>query len=325
MAGSYAKKGATPSKGSSGTRQSSIKRNSSILSFFQKTDTPPGATSRQARITQFATATSRSPSSGRGTPTFQHGNSARNEPAGGLFLEDRKGLSKIEQAAVTSERERSLTPDFWGDDEEFLKADDERYNETDTAVKRRRVDSPGTPVNETQQSEPELKTTKPPAATPAPAPAKTQKRSGPFIDESDSEDDMEAYRELQETTPATRDVTNQMLQMDKIVATQRTSEPTPPPLVRAATSNADNDEYANFDDIEEDELIGEEFRNRPWEGEEQEQEIDLEVDPDKEISDCSGVEDVEGEVSTCPICQMVLKDLNETVGAHYCLLGLLKC
>ncbi|CAI7636685.1 unnamed protein product [Penicillium glandicola] len=307
MAGSYAKKGATPSKGFSGTKQSSIKRNSSILSFFQKTDTPPGATSRQARITQFATATSRSPSSGRGTPKSQWGNNSRNDPAGGLFLEDKKGLAKIERAATTSERERSLTPDFWGDNEDSLKLDDKRYNETDTAVKRRKVDSPGTPVNETQQPDAESKTTKAPATT------KTPKRSGPFIDESDSEDDMEAYREFYETTPATIEVTNETLQMDKIVATQRTSELTPPPLVRAATSNADNDEYANFDDIEEeeDELIGEEFRNRPWEGEEQEQ-IDLEVDPDRALNDCSGVEDIEGEVSTCPICQMVLNDLNET-------------
>ncbi|OQE91401.1 hypothetical protein PENNAL_c0009G08774 [Penicillium nalgiovense] len=310
MAGFYAKKGATPSKGSSGTRQSSVKRNSSILSFFQKTDTPPGATSSQARITQFATASSRSPSSGRGTPTFQRGNSLRNDAAGELFLEDKKGLAKIEQTAVTSERERSLTPDFWGDDEEFLKADDKRYNESDTAVKRRRVDSTDSPVNETQQSDAESKTTKAPVA--APVPAKIQKRSGPFIDESDSEDDMEAYRELQETTPATRDVTNETSQVDKIVATQRTSEPTTQPLVRTATNNADNDEYANFDDIEEeDELIGEEFRNWPWE-EEQEQQVDLEVDPDKYLNDCSGLEDIEGEVSTCPICQMELKDLNET-------------
>ncbi|KAJ5844758.1 hypothetical protein N7534_008427 [Penicillium rubens] len=311
MAGSYAKKGATPSKGSSGTRQSSIKRNSSILSFFQKTDTPPGATSRQARITQFATASSRSPSSGRGTPTLQRGNSSRNDAAGGLFLEDKEGLAKIEQTAVTSERERSLTPDFWGDNEDFSKADDKRYNESDTAVKRRRVDSPDSPVSETQQSDAESKTTKAPAATPAPA--KVQKRSGPFIDESDSEDDMEAYRELQESTRTTRDVTNETSQMDTIVATRHTSEPTPQPLVRTATNNADDDEHADFDDIEEeDELIGEEFRNRPWEGEEQEQEIDLEVDPDKYLNDCSGVEDVEGEVSTCPICQMKLKDLNET-------------
>ncbi|KGO76019.1 DNA repair metallo-beta-lactamase [Penicillium italicum] len=323
MAGSYAKKGATPSKGSSGTRQSATKRNSSILSFFQKTDTPPGATSRQARITQFATATSRSPSSGRGTSTFQRGNNSRNDPAGELFLEDKKGLAKIERAAATSERERSLTPDIWGDDEEFLKPDAKRYNESDTAVKRRKIDSACNPVDETQQPDTESKTIK--APTPASAPAKTPKRSGPFIDESDSEDDMEAYRELHDITPATKDMTNETLQMDKIVATERTSEPASPPLVRAATSNTDNDEPANFDDVEEeDELIGEEFRNRPWEGEEQEQHIDLEVDPDKGVNDCSGVEDIEGEVSTCPICQIVLKDLKETaiaVHVNNCLDG----
>lgn len=321
MAGSYAKKGATPSKGYSGTRQSSIKRNSSILSFFQKTDTPPGATSRQARITQFATATSQSPSSGRGTQTFQRRNNTRNDTAGGLFLEDKKGLAKIERATSTSERERSLTPDFWGDDDEFLKRDAKRYNESDTAVKRRKVDSPDSPATETQQPETESKTEK----APTPTPAKTQKRSGPFIDESDSEDDMEAYRELDETTPTTRDMTNEALHKDKIVATERTSESTPPPLVSAATNNADNDEYANFDVIEdEDELIGEEFRNRPWEGEEQDHQIDLEVDPDKVLNDCSGIEDIEGEVSTCPICQMVLKDLNETVSAYYFPSGVLK-
>ncbi|KAJ5427496.1 DNA repair metallo-beta-lactamase [Penicillium cf. griseofulvum] len=368
MAGSYAKKGATPSKGSSGTKQSSIKRNSSILSFFQKTDTPPGATSRQARITQFGTATSRSPSGGRGTSAFQRGNNSRNDVSGGLFLEDKKGLAKIQQA-VTSERERSLTPDFWDDDEEGPKVDNKRYNESDSAVKRRKVDSPGTPVDETQQSpHTELKSTK----APIPAPIKTQKRSGPFIDESDSEDDMEAYREFHGTTPpASKDVTNETLrldaesktteapapepaptktqkicgpfiddsdsendtaayreiheptstsrdamnetsQMDQIVATHRTSEPAPLPLVRAATNNADNDEHANFDDIEEeDELVGEEFRNRPWEGEEQEQQINLEVDPNKDLNDCSGIEDIEGEVSTCPICQIVLGDLSE--------------
>ena len=323
MAGSYAKKGATPSKGSSGAKQSSLKRNSSILSFFQKTDTPPGATSRQARITQFATASSRSPSSGRGTPASQRGGSLRDDTAGGLFLEDKKGLAKIEQTAVLSERARSPSPDFWGDDEDS-KADEMRYNERDTAAKRRRVDSPGTTVNETHQSDADSKTTKAPAA----APAKIQKRSGPFIDESDSEDDMEAYRELQESTPTTGDVTNEKLQMDTMVATQRTSEPTPQPLVRTATNNVDNDEYANFDDIEdeeEDELIGEEFRNRPWEGEEQEQPVDPEVEPDKDLNECSGAEDIEGEVNTCPICQMKLKELNETVSAHYCLLGLLKC
>ncbi|KAG0161736.1 hypothetical protein PDIDSM_1167 [Penicillium digitatum] len=198
-----------------------------------------------------------------GLPTSQRGDNSRYDHAGGLFLEDKKGLANVERAAATSERERSLTPDL-GDDEEFLKSDPNRYNERDTAVKRRKLDSLDSPADETRQPDAESKTTK--APTPAPAPAKTKKMSGPFIDESDSENDMEAYRELHETTPVAKDVTNDTLQRDKIVATERTFEPTPLPLVRAAT-NADDNESTNFDDIEEeDEFVGEEFRNRPWEG-----------------------------------------------------------
>ncbi|KAJ5781329.1 DNA repair metallo-beta-lactamase [Penicillium paradoxum] len=306
MAGTHAKKAATPSKTSSGTKQSSIKRNSSILSFFQKTDTPPGATSRQARITQFATASSRSPSSGRGNSTSGRGNSAKNDTTGGLFLEDKKGLAKIQRAPETNEKARSPTPDIWGDDEEFLKADDERYNENDSAVKRRKFDSPRTSVDEAQQGETEPTTTK------ASPPPKVQKRSGPFIDESDSEDDMEAYREIDDTTIGTADSTNiKSLPMDKIASIEQESEPIPPPLVRTARDNAENYERANFDDLEEDELIGEEIRNRPWEMEEQEQDIDLGVEPENDINDCSGVEDIDGGVGKCPICQTALKGFDE--------------
>lgn len=324
MAGSYAKKAATPSKKPSGTKQSSIKRNSSILSFFQKTDTPPGATSRQARITQFATASSRSPSSGRGTPTNGRANGTKNDTSGALFLEDKKGLAKIERTQETNENSRSPTPDIWGGHEEFLKPDDPRYNENDSAIKRRKVDLPTPSVDETQVPEAELKTTK------APPPVKTQNRSGPFIDESDSEDDMEAYREIDDNTLPTSDLTDSKSRpMEKPVeinaATEDDSELTPSTSVRAATNNADNDEYANFDDIEEDELIGEEFRNRPWESEEQEREIDPAVDPDNDINDCSGVEDIDGGVNKCPICQTTLKGSNETVSAHCSDSGLLEC
>lgn len=310
MAGSYANKTATPSKKLPGTKQSSIKRNSSILSFFQKTDTPPGATSRQARITQFATPSSRSPSSGRGTLEAKRRNELIKDTSGGLFLEDKKGLANIERAAVPSEQERSPTPDIWGDDEESPEADDQRYNESDSAVKRRKVESPSTSADEAQQTEAE------PATTKAPAPPKIQKRSGPFIDESDSEDDMEAYREIEENNVLITDVTNnEPSPIDKMVSTERPSESAPPPLVRAATNDANNDEHANFDDLEEeDELIGEESRNWPWEGEEETLEVDLELDAQKDLKECSGAEDIDREVTTCPICDTALKGFNETVG-----------
>ena len=315
MAGPYAKKATTPSKSSFGSKQSSTKRNTSILSFFQKTDTPPGAVSRQARITQFATPSTRSPSSGRGTPTFKREISSRSEANGDLFLEDKKGLAKIQQAEDAGQKARSPTPDIWGDDERFLKADDEKYNENGSTAKRRKVDSPSTPADEAGKPDAE------PTITKLPAPTKAQNRSGPFIDESDSEDDMEAFREIQEDTPVTDVANGESLPTDKIADTECLSEPTPPPLVRAATRNADNDEHANFDYLEEeeeeeDELIAEEFRNRHWEAEEQDQQIDLDIDPDNDTNDCSGIEEtLEDEVSTCPICQTVLKDLNETVSS----------
>ncbi|KAJ6086484.1 hypothetical protein N7467_005398 [Penicillium canescens] len=307
MAGSYAKKANTPSKRPSATNQSSNKRNTSILNFFQKTDTPQGASSNQARITQFAIPSTRSPSSGRGTPTFQRGNNYKKDTSEGLFLEDRKGLAKIEQAVMAETNGvRSPSPDIWGGDEEFLKDDDRRYNESESGVKRRKVDSP-TPEN-AQLENAESNTTK------APPPKKIQKRSGPFIDESDSEDDMEAYRDLQETTPVSTDAAKtEALPMDKLeTLTEHTSHPSPPPSVRAATNNADNDEYANFDDLEEDELIGEEFRERPWETEEQERQSEFEAYAGDDWNDCSGLEETEDEVRMCPICQAVLNGLNET-------------
>jgi len=80
MAGSNARKVPTPS------RTPSTKRNSSILSFFQKTDNPQGAKSTQLRMSHFLTA---SPSSGR-TPSLQRGDSSKSDTNGGLFLEDKK-------------------------------------------------------------------------------------------------------------------------------------------------------------------------------------------------------------------------------------------
>ncbi|KAJ5555854.1 DNA repair metallo-beta-lactamase [Penicillium sp. DV-2018c] len=308
MAGSYAKKAATPAKPTSRPKQSSNKRNSSILSFFQKTDTPPGATSRQTRITQFSTASSRSPSSGRNTPASRLGNRIKDHNPDGLFFEDKKGLAKIRGAAGMDERERSPTPDFWGEDEELPKPSEQRYNENDSAVKRRKVDSPSALVEEAPQPDPDTTIGK------SPAPAKTQQRSGPFIDESDSEDDMETYQEIEETTAATTIVmNNNSFPMKNFGAAECLSERTPPSLVRATTSNADYDEQPNFDDLdEEDGLIGEDLRNRPWERENQEREFELEIGSGDDVNDCSGIENAGGGVSTCPICQTALKGFNET-------------
>lgn len=293
MAGSTARKASTPSKGPSKARSSSsATRNKSILNFFQKTDGPAGATSSQSRITQFVTS-SRSPSSGGGTPTSQRRNNVGDDTANGLFLEDKKGLAvKVE----TNDRPRSRTPeDIWGDVHGFSD-DDQRYNENGSSSKRRKVDSPSALLENGNTSKP--------AQSSAPAKAKT---SGPFIDESDIEDDMEAYRELDEVSPAPATTTDDPLfALDEDPVRDPPAEQ--PPVVREVTSLTDDDEFADFDDLEEDESVGEEFRERPWEDEEEELRLD-----ENDVADLNGTDTTTDAGVTCPICLEVLAGLSETV------------
>lgn len=300
MAGPYAGKASTPSKGASSAKTSSTKRNHSILNFFQKTDTPPGASSTQSRITQFVTP-SRSPSSGRGTPTIDHRKPSKDDAGGGLFLEDKKGLAKFEQAAVTIQKsDRSPTPEnIWGEGDDFLGPDDQRFNEHELSVKRRKVDSPQASKQE-EQSNPESKDDKT-------AVAKKSTTSGPFIDESDSEDDIDAYHTLEETSPAA--VTTHS---ESKFSNRDDPNAEPPadlsPLVREVTSHVEN-EYADFDDLEEDELVVEECREWPWEDEEQ----DLRFD-DNDEDGLNGMDSAnDASVNSCPLCQKALTGLNETV------------
>lgn len=294
MAGSFPKKNSTPSK----ARTPAPKRNTSLLSFFQKTDTPHGATTRQSRMTQFVTS-SRSPSSGRGTPTSQRGNSLGND-SGGLFLEDRKGLASIEKATAKNGRPRSQSPeDIWGEADDVLGPDDSRYNENDSAAKRRKVDSPS-PSAEKGQSK---STSKP-----------TKKNNGPFIDESDSEeDDMEAYRDL-ETIPDNNETLPTSLKTIDDPPQDPPAERVQSPSVRDATRHAENDEFADFDDLEEEELVGEEFREEPWGNEEQEQHIGFGLDAADDLNDLNDYDAPTNEsVSSCPICQKSLAGFGDTV------------
>jgi DNA cross-link repair 1A protein len=235
-------------------------------------------------------------------------------------LEDKKGLAKVERerTAVTvdlTERARSRTPeDIWGESEDFMELEGSRYNENGQSVKRRKVDSPDASNDNGEVNDPP-KPVKPPLAK--------KSNSGPFIDESDSEDDdMEAYRELKETSP-TIDMTNddQRLSLDDESSTQPLAAQRPlAPLVRDATNDTNDDELANFDDIEDgDELIGEEFRDRPWDDQEDEegQNTDFGMITPNDLND-STYFDAESEgVSTCPVCQRALAGFSETeVSVH---------
>ena len=305
MAGSFPKKNSAPSK----ARTPAPKRNTSLLSFFQKTDTPHGATTRQSRMTQFVTS-SRSPSSGRGTPTSQRGNGLGND-SGGLFLEDRKGLASIEKATAKNVRPRSQSPDdIWGEADDVLGPDDSRYNENDSAAKRRKVDS-SSPSAEKAQS----KSTSKPDKAPKP----TKKNNGPFIDESDSEDDMEAYRDL-ETIPDNNETLPALKTIDD-PPQDPPAERVQSPSVRDATRYAENDEFADFDDLEEEELAGEEFREEPWGDEEQGETIGLGLDAADDLNDFNDYDAPTNEsVNSCPICQKSLAGYGETVSRIFLLI-----
>ncbi|KAJ5660514.1 hypothetical protein N7507_006965 [Penicillium longicatenatum] len=291
MAGSNARKVSTPSKA-----PPSSKRNSSILSFFQKSDTPQGAKSTQLRMSHFLTS---SPISGRGTPSLQRGDSSKSDTNEGLFLEDRKGLAKLQQNGAngdTKSRARSRTPDdFWGE------TNDTRYNENNSAAKRRKTDE-AIDLTDNRQADDEKK---PPKAV---APRKAT--SGPFIDESDSEyeDDMDAYREIkdQEFPEDNPEPTKSPISGDH--AEVSSAESAQPPLVRD-TNYADNEDE-NFDDEGEDELVGEEFQELPWGNEEASLEAALEDVTDAispaEAEGISGIADL-----TCPACQGRLAGLDE--------------
>ncbi|KAI9035146.1 DNA cross-link repair protein PSO2 [Aspergillus affinis] len=320
---SNSRKGSTPAKVPFSSKpKGSVKRNSSLLNFFQKTDGPPQATSRQPRITQFATKSERSPSSGNSTPGFRRQSSSKSvDTAGGLFLEDKNGAGSLfggTGASTRSQRPRSRTPDdIWGEDaDEEDGLGDARYNENGSAVKKRKVDSP---LDDGQK-----KASKEVEPSPAQIPPKACQISGPFIDESDSEDDIGGFGDLNEELPESKTDTKTKEEQPRLDDNDRNSIDSTrpasvvPPLVREATSHVADDEYTNFDDIEEDEFNEDEPLDQ--ENDYGDRDDDGAIDFD-DLNDPTGLEESDLNscrvVPTCPICQAQLPGSNEAdVSVH---------
>ncbi|PKX99352.1 DNA cross-link repair protein PSO2 [Aspergillus novofumigatus IBT 16806] len=319
MAGTQGRKGSTPSKTPSGSKQKTqVKRNASLLSFFQKADGPPQATSRQPRITQFTTKVERSNGSGNSPISLRRqGSSQASNTAGSLFLEDKNGSRSLKTGAgiLDSRESRSRTPDdIWGDEdgkEDVLEPENERYNENGNSVKRRKVDS-SPAVDQGDDSRPSK-------------PTKARQVSGPFIDESDSDEDLDddlgAFGEIDQGEPSFKrtvagdeeksptssvDVNPALKEQPSAVAA--------PSLVREATSYAGDDEFANFDDIEDDNFLEDDNSLDPFYADEDAGEkadfLDSNVMDDSlginDVSECSG-----DEGPICPICQSDLSGLSE--------------
>ena len=299
------RKGSAPSKNA---RSVPVKRNNTILNFFQKADGPPSSTSSQQRITQFARKVDRS-----GTVDSKWQESAGAGYSESLFIQEEVERGSKRDGEKTTpdgrERSRSRTPDdFWvnGDNDSLLldNTGDERFNENDSAVKKRRMDpsSSGGVLEENQNR----------SNRTIPAPPKTQQRSGPFIDGSDSEDDLGIFGGVEEMSPVTakeQAKTNAEDSTNTSTSENNGQRPKldPPSSVSEATSDVEDHEYAGFNDVEVNELQGEEFLDQPWEEDEPENDPTTSVDNGPELGKYE--KDAESEESVCPVCQTTLGGL----------------
>lgn len=246
-------------------RSSSVKKNTSILSFFKKTDGPQ---SMQSRITQFGVKVPRAENKG------DEGDKAEDTPFETLFVEDRrrppKNLVDIRENGQLKTRQidpvkpNSSMDDLFDGSDNLKENDVMKFNESGGSLKRRKVDSPQI--------------------------IKQKEQRGPFIDESDSEEEDE-YTNISPSADA---------QSEKNVPSQPTPSE-PPPLVREATSNFEPGAVADdFEDIEDDELEGEDFMERPWENGGPEEDV---LDDNSET----------GDGPACPICQSSIAGLSDSV------------
>ncbi|KAL4799863.1 DNA repair metallo-beta-lactamase-domain-containing protein [Aspergillus venezuelensis] len=324
-----ARRTSTPSRRptkSPSTGKPAPKKNNTLLNFFSKADGPPKSSSHQARITQF---TAKGESSGSRItaprPRFvkREGSGDGKGESGegeGLFLEDKRrnvvgaGNGGDKQREVETERER--TPDdFWGEGDGVNGRDgdgqqeQERYNENGSAVKRRKVESPSSAGGSTGERAKD-------------APKKVKKVSGPFIDESDSEDEtLDVYQDLgndqadaeskMEPTGESNGKEEELkTSLDEEQPAEREIAADVPPLVREVTSHMQDDEYPDFDNIDEGEKDEEEQEGYEGLDFADEDAIKQEEDetPGYDANETSL--DID-ETPTCPVCQGYLEGYDQ--------------
>lgn len=223
----------------------------------------------------------------------------------------------------------------------------ERYNENGGSNKKRRVSegvvvpvpvcSPPPPADEESAA---LESLAPdvPKQTPKP-----RKKTGPFVDDSDSEDDAS-------DTPVTRTGMIEQDMNEQLPVSKPAEDPSPmteagpstvkpPPLLkREPTSHLKGDNDEDFEGLEDDDLLeGEEYDERRWMREQQKLEMEeagfqgdfddfdappMFPDDDTQESNRIGLKDIN--TSSCPICNGSLPGLTEqevSVHVNACLDG----
>jgi DNA cross-link repair 1A protein len=227
---------------------------------------------------------------------------------------------------------------------------DERYNENGGSNKKRKVSNEGV----------DAESAPPPACSPPPpadvestvleclapdAPKqvpKPRKKTGPFVDDSESEDEVDTLDirrgtiklEPNEQSPVSKPLEGptSLGDFEPVVAE-------PPPISKTeSTSQVGGEEYEDFEGIEDDELLeGEEYDERRWMRAQQKLEMEeagFEGDPDDfdppemfpEVDAISAgkVQPTDIDIPTCPICSGHLPGLTEqevSVHVNACLDG----
>ncbi|KAL3433276.1 cytochrome P450-domain-containing protein [Aspergillus tetrazonus] len=286
-------------------------------SVVRYADGPPKSTTKQARITQFTTQGERPGSRVTAPrPRLLKREGSSNASGGGdegLFLEDKKSRDARLSQEKQIERERSRSPDIWGSRsgdeenedagaarslEEGMEEGTDRYNESENAVKRQKIDLEAPHARSAERK----------------VSSKAQ-ISGPFIDESDSENEgLEAFRDYADgeadVSPDKYVKESEAHSDEDQTARKRDLAADISPLVREATSHMQEDEYPDFDDIE---AGGLEDEGLDFECEAGVDEETFGFDANDTTADTIHAD----EKPTCPVCQGSLEGFDETkVMAH---------
>jgi DNA cross-link repair 1A protein len=234
-----------------------------------------------------------------------------------------------------------------GNDVITLDDGEERYNENGGSNKKRKLseDAPIPPPACSPPPPPDvesatLESLAPDAPKVAPKP---RKKAGPFVDDSESEDD-----EAESLAPRRGTIKQEMNEpqpiskpLEESIPHDATESSILPPshlLKTETTSQFGGEEYEDFEGIEDDELLeGEEYDERRWMRAQQKLEMDeagFEGDPDDfdapsmfpgdVTTNTNNVQDGDANVQSCPICSGNLPGLSEqeiSVHVNACLDG----
>ena len=246
-----------------------------------------------------------------------------------LFLDSVTAFKKSESHETVTTT--LVQPEDW-DDREIS-----RYNENGSAVKRRRLESvtPHSRSDDTNhatdvltldkyggrrervENEVEKGRSHIPNKEDSPTTQYPKVSGGPFVEDSDSEDDTPSHRAVIAATSAAKtDVLN--LEVEGLNETTLDPTSVEPPIIpslkRETTSFAYNeiDEFERFEDLGDDEFPeeGEEYMERRWMEEQRQLELEFERGEDgiEGNTQAPGMEDtkfedsVESPESSCPIC-----------------------